>query len=239
MLVIYNPPESEFHYLSNQSKILDPNALRAIKHLKESIVAGVNWISALLESIEMWTLPEEEYRGRHYKYVIAGEAFDWLVLAERLLIEVEGLISEEDSTALLFHGDIGSDLTSNDFKRLLGSNKYSAYLNYWYGIVVEQALLRSMEQEEVKRSISSGLNGSRNIAERAFNRLYGVEQKDLLKKFIMDNPKVSRKKMTLTESKEFTYWLFKYRLANSDGSRIASDTRKAIVYLEKQGIKGF
>ena len=109
MLVIYNPPESEFHYLSNQSKILDPNALRAIKHLKESIVAGVNWISALLESIEMWTLPEEEYRGRHYKYVIAGEAFDWLVLAERLLIEVEGLISEEDSTALLCHGDIGSD----------------------------------------------------------------------------------------------------------------------------------
>ena len=225
--------------MSNQSKILDPNALRAIKHLKESIVAGVNWISALLESIEMWTLPEEEYRGRHYKYVIAGEAFDWLVLAERLLIEVEGLISEEDSTALLFHGDIGSDLTSNDFKRLLGSNKYSAYLNYWYGIVVEQALLRSMEQEEVKMSISSGLNGSRNIAERAFNRLYGVEQKDLLKKFIMDNPKVSRKKMTLTESKEFTYWLFKYRLANSDGSRIASDTRKAIGYLEKQGIKGF
>ena len=45
--------------------------------------------------------------------------------------------------------------------------------------------------------------------------------------------------MTLTESKEFTYWLFKYRLANSDGSRIASDTRKAIGYLEKQGIKGF
>ena len=126
------------------------NAVKAIDHLRDSIIEGNNWISALLESMEMWSLPEEYYKDRYYRYVIGGEAFDWLVLAERLLIEVEDLIPKENTTELLFRGTIGADLTPNDFKRLLGSNKYSAYLNYWYGIVVEEALLRCIEQEEIK-----------------------------------------------------------------------------------------
>lgn len=225
--------------MSKKENILDVNAVKAIEHLRDSIIAGNSWISALLESMEMWRLPEEYYKDRYYRYVIGGEAFDWLVLAERLLIEVEDLIPKENTTELLFSGIIGSDLTPNDFKRLLGSNKYSAYLNYWYGIVVEEALLRCIEQEEIKRATSFGLNGSRDLSERAFNRLYGTDQKDLFKKFRVDNPHKLTTEMTLEESKEFTYWLFKYRLSNSDGSRIASDTRKAITYLDKQGIKVF
>ena len=38
--------------------------------------------------------------------------------------------------------------------------------------------------------------------------------------------------MDLKESKEFTYWLFKYRLSKSDKARIASDTRKGLQQLE-------
>ena len=34
--------------------------------------------------------------------------------------------------------------------------------------------------------------------------------------------------MTLTEHKEFTYWLFKWRLRQSDGAKAASDTRKGL-----------
>ena len=40
--------------------------------------------------------------------------------------------------------------------------------------------------------------------------------------------------MKLVELKEFTYWLFKYRLNNSDKARIASDTKKALRELERQ-----
>tara|TARA_B100000029_G_scaffold506969_1_gene590689 strand:+ start:805 stop:1506 length:702 start_codon:yes stop_codon:yes gene_type:complete len=232
-------PESEFTYLSKKIETPDVNAFKAIGHLRDSIAGGRDWTSALLESMEMWTLPEEYYKGRYYRYVIAGEAFDWLVLAERLLIDIQDLIPLEDTTELLFSGSIGADLTANDFKRLLGSAKYSAYLNYWYGIVVEEALLRCVEQEELKKALSSGLTTSRDMPEKAFNRLYGKEQKELFKKFRIDNPDVPNREMTLTESKEFTYWLFKYRVSNSDGSRIASDTRKAIMYLQKQGVKGF
>ena len=40
--------------------------------------------------------------------------------------------------------------------------------------------------------------------------------------------------ITLGELKEFTYWLFKYRLKKCEKARIASDTRKALEYLKRQ-----
>jgi hypothetical protein len=39
--------------------------------------------------------------------------------------------------------------------------------------------------------------------------------------------------MSMSESKEFTYWLFKYRVARSDKARIASDTRKGLDQLAR------
>ena len=39
--------------------------------------------------------------------------------------------------------------------------------------------------------------------------------------------------MTYGELKAFTYWLFKYRMNQSDPARVASDTRKALVQLSE------
>ena len=41
----------------------------------------------------------EEYQGRTYQYLIQGEAFDWLVLAERLCCELDGVIPAEEKGA--------------------------------------------------------------------------------------------------------------------------------------------
>ena len=38
----------------------------------------------------------------------------------------------------------------------------------------------------------------------------------------------------LGEMREFFYWLFKYRLKHSDKSRMASDTRKAMLHMERK-----
>jgi hypothetical protein len=44
----------------------------------------------------------------------------------------------------------------------------------------------------------------------------------------------------LTELKEFTYWLFKYRLRQSDKAKVASDTKKALGQLKRQWVgRGF
>jgi hypothetical protein len=39
--------------------------------------------------------------------------------------------------------------------------------------------------------------------------------------------------MAFADWKEFTYWLFKYRLASCDPARVASDTRKALAMLSR------
>ncbi len=40
--------------------------------------------------------------------------------------------------------------------------------------------------------------------------------------------------MHLTELKEFTYWLFKYRMLHCDKAKVASDTRKGLRLLQHQ-----
>jgi hypothetical protein len=57
---------------------------------------------------------------------------------------------------------------------------------------------------------------------------------ELLTKFKIEKGYPKRNSMELGELKEFTYWLFKYRLNNCDKARIASDTKKALQELERQ-----
>ena len=56
----------------------------AILHLRTMLAAGAPWHRALLEAVGRWTIPEETFEGRKYRYLLQGEAFDWLLLAERL-----------------------------------------------------------------------------------------------------------------------------------------------------------
>ena len=56
----------------------------AVTHIKQCILKGRSWFQVLLESIAMWTIPREVLGGREYKYVIQNEAFDWMILVERL-----------------------------------------------------------------------------------------------------------------------------------------------------------
>ena len=46
--------------------------------------------------------PTGDVGGRTYRYLVGGEAFDWLLLAERLCDEIEDLIPDDEREALLF-----------------------------------------------------------------------------------------------------------------------------------------
>jgi hypothetical protein len=43
------------------------------------------------------------------------------------------------------------------------------------------------------------------------------------------------KSTDLTELKEFAYWRFKYRLKTCEKAKVASDSRKALLWLNKHG----
>ncbi len=208
---------------------------RAITHLKQEIASGKNWYIALLEAIGLWTGAEETYRGRHYRYLIDGEAFDWLLLAERLCHEVAELIPEAERDALLFHGQPPVSLSDKEFKKLIGGGKYQQYLNYFYGVTVEEALLRAVEAEIRKEKRISGYAREENLANEAYRRIYGSTKAILLKRFRRQRRYPQLKSTSLAELKEFSYWLFKYRLQQCDKARVASDTKKALEQLKQNG----
>ncbi|GAI96770.1 unnamed protein product, partial [marine sediment metagenome] len=118
-----------------------------IRYLEQAITGGKHWYIALLEAIGLWTVAEEVHNQRRYRYLIAGEAFDWLLLAERLCQAVDGLLPDNEKTALLFHGQPPLNLTVDRFKELIGGGKYHQYLNYFYGITVEEALILAVQEE--------------------------------------------------------------------------------------------
>ena len=77
-----------------------------------------------------------------------------------------------------------------------------------------------------------GLNMEHNVADEAYGRIYGATQAALLQKFRRERGYPHLKSISLTELKEFTYWLFKYRLKECDKARVASDTKKALDWLK-------
>ena len=205
---------------------------RAVNYLKAEIKAGKGWYPALLETISMWRSPEEQYNGERYLYLVGGQAFDWLRLAERLCDEIKGVVPEDEITALLFFDRPPVKLTDAEFKQALGPAKYRAYLNFLYGVLVEQALLLAGIYE-VRKATIVPLKPEEEAAS-AYRQVYHAELADLLEAFQREMKYPHRVSLTLTEAKEFTYWLFKYRVKTSEKSRIASDTRKALALMYRK-----
>ena len=206
---------------------------KSIQHLKGAIAEGKHWYVALLEAIRLWASTEEDYDGRHYKYLIDGEAFDWLTLAERLCEEVDGLIPEKERLNLLFFDQAPIELTKGEFKSLIGNAKYQAYLNYLYGILVEQLLILAITDEIRKRKRVLGLNNDDGVTDEAYKRIYGATRRELLKRFRKERHYPRLRSISLSELNEFTYWLFKYRVRTREKSCVASDTKKALLKLHR------
>jgi len=146
------------------SQVTSCGDAKAIRHLKQAIAKGKHWYIALLEAIGLCDMPKETCNGYTYYYLVADEAFDWLLLAERLCQAVDGLLPNDEKARLLFYAKPPLNLPTERFKELIGNVKYRQY-----------------------------------------------------------------------ELKEFTYWLFKYRLKHCDKARVASDTKKALNWLNRNG----
>ena len=237
---------------------LKPEARRIISELKRSVAAGeTHWFLALMQAVREWPLPQEQVRDREYRYLIGGEAFDWLLLAERLCDEIETLIPDEEREALLFRNRLPEEVDENDVERLLGA-KHRAHLNYVYGVRVEEALQLAVADEVYKERFGSRVwdkNG--HLDDEVFQHLYGATRADLFAEFrsaLRSSPSNGRSKkkpttgdnghdllndesldnpISLADLTEFTYWLFRRRVTSSEPARVASDTRKGVAMLQR------
>ena len=197
--------------------------------------AGQPWFEALLDTIGRWDIPREIVDGREYVYLIEREAFDWLLLCERLCDAMpEGLLPLDQVEALLAEETPPRALSEDEFQERIGPAKYWAHLNFLYGVRVEQALHLAVERALQKESGGVTFSHGRRDPERdAHARIYGATQDDLLREFRerTDRPQLDR--INQQEWQAFTYWLFRNRVERQDPARVASDTRRGLDMLRE------
>ena len=205
-----------------------------IRGMEQDIDNGEHWFVALLKAMGRWSSAAETVDGRFFRYLIDGEAFDWLLLAERLCEAVDGLLPADEKNSLLFHGRPPLSLSPDEVRELIGDSKYCQYLNYFYGITVEGTLRLAVQEEVHKERWPLKPRDEHKIDNEAYQRIYGITKAALLKSFRLERGHAQLKSITLAELKEFTYWLFKYRLRECEKAKVASDTKKALDYLKRQ-----
>jgi len=211
--------------------IADPALV--IQELRESISSGQEWYGAMLHAVREWPLTEEELDGERYVYLLDGEALDLIRLVERLCGEVADLVPEDDVVRLIANDRPPIDHAYVDLKALIGPDKYRAYLTFIYGVLVEEMVVHAVVEDLRKRRRTAGLTRYDAELDDAYKYVYGSTRSELLNLFRGDKGLPRRNHVTLTEMKEFTYWLFKMRLKNSDKSRVASDTKRALTVLHR------
>ena len=213
------------------NQLIGQDDKQVVERLKQAIRGGQHWYQALLEAIGLWETMEEEIDGRSFHYLTDDEAFDWLLLAERICGEADGLVPEPEKTALLFHGSPPVVLPLEQFKESIGEARYKQHLNHFYGITVEEALITAVEDEIRKERRSYGYYRETDTTNEACRRVYGSTRGIMLRRFRKAKGYPQTSSIGLEQLKEFTYWLFKQRILNSDKAKVASDTKKALDWL--------
>jgi len=214
----------------------DTEAMAAVSDIlaaiRRSIESGErHWLIAVLEGVGQWPLAEEEVNGRRYRYLVGGEAFDWLLLAERLCEALGDLTPEDEREALLVHGRFPTEVSEETLRRLLGAAKYRAHLNFRYGVQVEEALQLCVAQEVQKERLCRVWENG-HVDDDVCCRIYGAPRRELFAEFQQERG-LSGDSVSLGDLHEFTYWLFKHRVNSSDPARVASDTRKGLAMLSR------
>ena len=173
---------------------LPGEARRIIAELKRTVAAGeTHWFFALMQAVREWPLPQETIGDRTYRYLVGGEAFDWLLLAERLCDEIEDLIPDEEREALLFYGQLPEDVDENDVERLLGA-KHRAHLNFVYGVRVEEALQLAVGNEVHKERFASRVWEKNGLPDdEAFQRLYNATRAELFAEYHQKSHEATKK----------------------------------------------
>jgi len=182
-----------------------PAVEEAINHFKADIASGKNWFLALLEAVKNWPTSEETVGDQTYHYLIAGEALDMLQLAERLLKAAGNLVPEDEKVAFLFRNNPPVLLTPEKTKELLGDKRFAQYLNFFYGITAEEALLQAVEDEVRKEEGGLNMHNEVQIVDETYRRIYEVPQRVLLHHFRKEKGYTSSGSTSLEHMKEFSY----------------------------------
>ena len=209
---------------------LDPE--QGVEAFRRALDHGDDWYPALLAVIARWHAPTEVVDGVPLRYLIAGEAFDWLLLAQRLLSAVGDLVAPRDVERLLVFGIAPAGTDEEEFELAIGSAKYRAHLNFQYGVIIEELLLLTCEQELQKAGRLVG-SGQPQPDVLAYAHVYGKSLEELQILYRSETDGVLGEIMSQQDMQAFTYWCSKFRVRMGEPARVASDTRKAVALMSR------
>ena len=204
-----------------------------------------SWQKAYVGTIAAWPIANETLHGETFHYFIGGEAFNWKRLAERIAMQLEEEGCEVPSVDEVLDwiaqsGTFGG-LSEQEFRRILGVDGWRAHLNHFYGVHIEQCLLAEVQTRIQKRRYSRGMPPSDDSSERAFAGLYEGDEDDLWEEFmkecgpeladLMEESSGDTRSIALDE--EFTYWLFKRRIENTNAPQVAAETKRGLEMMER------
>ena len=229
------PPPLLEGEIDDEPKLPAPDEV--VFRMRQAILDGAHWFEAMLDAVARWRTPDEQVGNRTFSYLIQGEAFDWLLLAERLLDEVPDLVPSREREALLWENRWPLELDEDEFALKIGKAKHSAHLNFLYGVLVEEALQLSVEEEIHKEGRSRAWGADLRVDETMFQRVYGLSREELFAAHYEETGVMLRHDVSYADWKAFTYWLFKFLLKRQDKARVASDTRKGLAQLTRMELQ--
>lgn len=199
----------------------------SFRRFDDEINLGTDWYRAALRAAGAWQLATETYRGRQQTYLIGGEALDLLLVIDRLVSERLAQVPRAERNALRFSGCPPLFVSAGEFTQLLGPVRFKAYLNHFYGVAVEEAVIHAVEIESTKAHPldREKIDTYRNI--------YGLSFDELLERFREELNSAESSRLRWDTFKEFTYWCFQLRIKTQVPARMASDTRKGITLLQR------
>ncbi|MYD93326.1 MAG: hypothetical protein F4Y02_06475 [Chloroflexi bacterium] len=189
--------------------------------------AGSHWYLAALRACGEWRLADEVHQGRRLTYLIAGEALDLVLLIDRIASTRRDAVPRAERDELRIQGRPPIYVPGDAFADALGATRFNAYLNFFYGVDVEEAVVHAVELEASKaHPLDRG-------AVDVYLLVYGKTLAELLGAYRAARRLKDDGRVRWTDWKDFTYWCFRWRLRTQVPARIASDTRKGIALLQR------
>ncbi|MCY3958804.1 MAG: hypothetical protein OXG65_10980 [Chloroflexi bacterium] len=202
-------------------------AIDPLRRFDAELEAGSHWYLAALRACGEWRLADEVHQGRRLTYLVAGEALDLVLLIDRIASTRRDAVPRVERDELRFHGRPPVFVPGDTFASALGEARYTAYLNHFYGVDVEEAVVHAVELEAGKAHLLD------RGAVDAYFMVYGKTLQELLATYRAARGLREAGGVRWVDWKDFTYWCFRLRLRTQVPARIASDTRKGIALLQR------
>ena len=202
---------------------------KKINELNNNFDSDESLIHTFLKIIGHWPLKSEIIGDIDYQYWINDEAFNWYLLASRIIFSVkdEQNIKKLDHFLSTVHFLPGSD--QRIMINLFPPDKYRAHLNFIYGVILEEVIICFNEMEKNKDVLNQfNVTDSINLV---YLNLYGMDYTEFIRLYEFETKTKLDQFDTLHSYYNFLYWSWKYRLKKSTPEKIAYDSQSGINFL--------